>query len=197
MKLRYIRHKKAGMQISINTIVILILAVTILGVGLKFINDMLKPAFEDIDQQREQRRNEFIEELKESGERFTWDMNFNEMKKAEKKTVFFGVKNELEDTMAFGVTFGCTNAINGEAVPKDDITFEYFEDTEEVKEDYVAVDTVIIKVEPTAKSTIYRCRVVIGIDGYNFDVEDLDDPESTDEQEDDYYDSHSFQIRVK
>lgn len=179
-------NKKAGLQISINTIVILILAVTILGVGLKFINDMLKPAFEDIDQQREQRRNDFIEELKESGERFTWDMNFDEMKKAEKKTVFFGIKNEMERTMSFGVNFECTSAIASDT-PNEDITFEYFDETDEVREDDVVVETVIIKVEPTAKSTIYRCRVIIGEDGTIPDIDELDD----------YYASHSFQIRVK
>jgi len=180
-------NKKAGMQISINTIVILILAVTILGVGLKFINDMLKPAFEDIDQQREQRRNEFIEELKLSGERFTWDMNFDEMKKAEEKTVFFGVKNEMERTMAFGVNFGCTSAINEDAEPGDDVTFEYFDITDMVIEDDVAVDTVVIKVEPTAKSTIYRCKVIVGEDEEIHDIDEMED----------YYASNSFQIRVK
>jgi len=179
-------NKKAGMQISINTIVILILAVTILGVGLKFINDMLKPAFEDIDQQREQRRNEFIEELKESGERFTWDMNFDEMKKAEKKTVFFGVKNELDRTTDFGVNFACTSAIASDT-PDEDITFEYFEQTDEIREDDVVVETVIIKVEPTAKSTIYRCKVIVGEDGIAPEIDEMED----------YYASHSFQIRVK
>ncbi len=182
-----LKHKKGGMEISINTIVVLILAVTILGVGLKFINDMLKPAFEDIDEQREQRRNEFIDELKESGERFTWDMNFNEMKKAEEKTIFFGVKNELERTMAFGVNFGCTSSIDDEAEPADDITFKFFGLTEEIIKDDVAVDTVVIKVEPTAKSTIYRCKVILGQDG---DAPELDDLE-------DYYASKSFQIKVK
>ena len=187
MKLRHIRHKKAGMQISINTIVILILAIAILGVGLTFIRKSLEPLFGDIDKFKEQRRNEFIEELKESGKRFTWDMNFNEMKKAEEKTVFYGVKNEMERTMAFGVNFGCTNAINDEAEPEGDITFEYFDITAEVIEDDVAVDTVIIKIEPTAKATIYRCKVIIGEDE---EIPDIDEME-------DYYASHSFQIRVK
>jgi len=180
-------NKKAGMELSINTIIILILAIAILGVGLTFIKQYLTPAIKDVEAFKEQRRNEFIEELRLSGERFTWDMNFNEMKKGEEKTIFFGVKNELDKSMAFGLNIGCTGAIDEEAEPEKDITFTYFSLTDPTIKDAVAVDTVVIKVEPTAKSTIYRCKFIIGQEE---DILPLDEIE-------DYYASKSFQIRVK
>ncbi len=185
-------NKKAGMQISINTIIILILAIAILGVGLNFIKNMLDPTFEQINQINEKLKDEMIAELRESNDRLTLRIEDKEMKKNEKSKLYFAIKNELQDVdggTEFGINFGCISAASHDAVPEDDISFEFIDLTEELKEDEIEVGAVKIIINPSAKSTMYRCKSVVIEGGTSEDPPDLD----TDEP----YASKSFIITVK
>jgi len=110
MRLKHIRHKKGGLQISINAIVILILAITVLGIGLGFIRGMFSQTIGQLGEVSKDIENDMINRLRDSDERLALREENIEMKKSSEKTIYFGIRNEESLPTLFYIDFKCTDA---------------------------------------------------------------------------------------
>ena len=167
MKLRHIRkNKKGGLQISINAIVILILAITVLGIGLGFIRGMFSKTIGQLGDVSDDIKNDMIARIRESDERLALREENIEIKKSGEKTIYFGIRNE-EDMgnnlgIEFDIYFECTEVMEGSGGDPNHIEFKVFSKTNPIKRDEITVMPAIIKVSPNAITTMYMCDAIIG-----------------------------------
>ncbi len=89
--------KKGDLNLSINAIVVLVLAITMLMLGLMFIRNIFGGAAEQFAQVSEDVEKDMVDQLKESGKKVKLGTYEVEMKQSQEKTVFLGIKNELGD----------------------------------------------------------------------------------------------------
>ncbi len=90
--------KRASLSLSINAIVVLILAVTMLGLGLGFIRRTFTQATGSLINIQEDIKNQLIAELKTTDERLAFDKYDVETKAGDPKTIYFGVRNDVDTT---------------------------------------------------------------------------------------------------
>ena len=160
-----LRHKKGGLQISINAIVILILAITVLGIGLGFIRGMFQQTIGQLGEVSKDIENDMIDRLRDSNERLVLREENVEVKKGREKTIYFGVRNE-EDmvgsaAISFNVLFECTDVMEDSGGDITHIDFNVFSKTKYLERDEITVMPAIIKVSPNAVATTYMCSALI------------------------------------
>ncbi|MBU4283487.1 MAG: hypothetical protein KJ968_00090 [Nanoarchaeota archaeon] len=158
-------NKKAGLQISINAIVILILAITVLGIGLAFIRGMFSQTIGQLGEVSKDIENDMINRIRDSDERLVLREENIEIKKSGEKTIYFGIRNEEEDEAFFYVEFRCDSKMDEDA-NLDDITFSVFKETKTLERDEIMVLPAIIKVSPKAVATTYMCSALINEGDY-------------------------------
>ncbi len=119
-------NKKAALQLSINAIVVLILAITILGLGLGFITKQfgaVQKKFEDVGGQIEK---QLIEEMERSGELLVLNQVKVTAKSGDETNIYIGVRNTYSpdsnggagcnsDEVAVSLNFTCTNEMGEDA----------------------------------------------------------------------------------
>jgi hypothetical protein len=111
-------NKKAALELSINAIVVLILAITILGLGIGFIRSQFGALGKQFTEVSSEIRSQLIEKIKESGDLLV----FNRAELAAgigKKDVFYiGIKNTGsnanpdKDSICFRTGIRCIRALN-------------------------------------------------------------------------------------
>ena len=153
-------NKKAGLQISINAIVILILAITVLGIGLAFIRGMFSQTIGQLGEVSKDIENDMINAIRDSDERLVLREENIEIKKSGEKTIYFGIRNEEEDEAFFEIEFWCDSAMDEDA-NLDDITFSVFKETKMLERDEIMVLPAVIKISPKAVATTYMCSALI------------------------------------
>ncbi|MFH1850139.1 MAG: hypothetical protein ABH879_08235 [archaeon] len=93
--------KLGSLDLSINAIVVLILAITMLGLGLGFMRDTFSSTTEQFDEVSENMRAQLIEELKQTNSRIEFNKADMEIKRGEKRSVFFAIRNDLNGDYVF------------------------------------------------------------------------------------------------
>jgi type II secretory pathway pseudopilin PulG len=88
------RHKKADLSLSINAIVILILAITMLGLGLAFMRNIFGKATEEFQEVGGTVKKQMIDQMKESDKIVELSRPKIELKAGETTQIFMGFKNE-------------------------------------------------------------------------------------------------------
>lgn len=158
--------KKADLSLSINAIVILILAITMLGLGLAFIKGQFGGVTSKLGAMTEQIDAGQKAELENSPDRITFRTTDFEIKRGTNKELFFAVRNNLDVSKEFTVNgFACTDAIDATAKtslnanPKP-ITFEGLE-KKTLDSGSSFAFPLIIKVNAGAIPTIYSCAFTI------------------------------------
>ena len=84
--------KKAALQLSINAIVVLILAITILGLGIGFIKSQFGGLTEQFIQVRAEIKDQLIGKIRESGDLLVFNRAELEVTQGKSDTFFIGVK---------------------------------------------------------------------------------------------------------
>jgi len=181
-------RKKAAFNISIQAIVVLILAITILGLGLTFIRNMFGKTTAQLGEVSESIEEQLIQEIKESGDRLAFLKTQVEVKKAGSKEMYFGLRNDLIDAQSFaidsdgsiltgtdagkwdgGSVIACYDVIDTAAedgvtgIPDNGdnhIEFETFE-TRYIEKDAIEVLTLKISASSTAVKTTYACAIIV------------------------------------
>ncbi len=165
-------NHKGDLNLSVSAVVILILAVTMLGLGLAFIKNIFGGAIEDLNKVREDIRDNVIKDLRNSNERLGFYQEDIRVKRAGKKDVYFGVKNELNGEKTFGVGMECLQQMTTSATATgttaacsptscDVIDFDYFEQTPEIVDGGVEVMKVILNAKPNSDRSTYLCVMKI------------------------------------
>ena len=168
-------NKKAGLQISINAIVILILAITVLGIGLAFITGMFQDTIGKLDQVSKSIDKQMRERMEDEPGRLVLENDYLDIKKSGKIRTYFGIRNEDEnpDGTEFEVDFICESAFDEDLTETDIDDYIQFEFLKypRIKRDDIRILPVEIKIDPNAAITTYECSLLI--DEGDYASEDL------------------------
>lgn len=162
------RPKKGGLQISINAIVILILAITVLGIGLGFIRGMFSQTIGQLGEVSKDIERDMINTIRDSDERLVLREEDIEIKKSGEKKIYFGIRNEKDSADYFEIEFMCDSAMGEISLTEIEeyITFNVFKETKELEKDEIMVLPAVIKVSPNAVATMYMCIALINEGDY-------------------------------
>lgn len=102
--------KKGSLQLSINAIVVLILAITILGLGLGFIKSQFDTATDNFDVANQELAKQITDELESSGKLLTLKQQEFEVKSGDPEDFFFGIRNtDTASSWPFYINFRCVS----------------------------------------------------------------------------------------
>ena len=87
--------KRGSLELSINAIVVLILAITMLGLGLGFMRSTFGRATEQFKTVSKEVEKQLIDRLKQSEEPVSLSVYSVEMEKSAKETILLGIRNNL------------------------------------------------------------------------------------------------------
>jgi len=97
------KRKKASLNLSINAIVVLILAITMLGLGLAFMRNIFGQATSEFSEVTGTVQKQMIDQLKESQKIVDINNPHIKMKSNDKKQIFIGFKNDGNDDKSFQI----------------------------------------------------------------------------------------------
>jgi hypothetical protein len=178
--------KKGSLNLSINAIVVLIMAITLLGLGLGFMKSMFASTTSQFEDINDDLKNTLINDIRNTGGRIVFDKEDISAKKGDSIDVYFGLRNDLGEDNTFeimgsgrinnndkpgkwegsGSIIGCYDSVadgavvSGQNKETDDIVFETI--TKKYLEDgEIDVKKLVIKVRSKAKSSVYQCSMII------------------------------------
>jgi hypothetical protein len=156
-------HKRADLSLSINAIVVLILAITMLGLGLAFLRGTFKKTEEQFSEVAGTVKEQVIEEIKSRAEKlYIRGEPELEVRRGETKEVFYGVMNVLDTEETFNIYTTCTESVSG--IPQDDIQVELTTlPSRRISANDIAILPLRIKVGPDAELDIYGCEMAVTV----------------------------------
>lgn len=104
--------KKGALNLSINAIVVLILAITILGLGLGFIRNQFQTATDQFDRVNEETETEMINEMISSNDLVTLKQKEFEVEAGTPYEFFFGIRNTDDQDRVYFIQFICDQGYN-------------------------------------------------------------------------------------
>jgi len=150
--------RKGSLNLSINAIVVLIMAVTLLSLGLTFINrtfggatDQLQKSLDGIN---EDRRTQLLEKCSADA---CLESTSMELSRNDEETNLLVINNKLDCEVDVGIEPGKCDAIESSADCDADIKLEYFS-SEQVGPKEKTIIPIIITPRNSAESTTYRLR---------------------------------------
>lgn len=155
-------NKKGSLNLSINAIVVLILAITMLGLGLTFMKTMfgkVTTQFEDISSELE---NEVIKKLESSSSRLEFNKYLVEMKRGETKSLYYGIYNNLAAEETFTVTAECDDAIKTVSKPLDIVLSTF--PTQSIDLNKAKVSPLKVSIDSNQGIDTYACQIKIMYD---------------------------------
>jgi len=160
-------HKKGALTLSINAVVVLILAITMLGLGLGFIRGMFGSTIEQFQALAGQLEQEDRNSLEQSPSEVTFLTSKIKMS-GRSKTIYFAVRNNQADALVFEIknSFNCYDAISSDARSEaaNWITFDTYEERTIAGTDS-SVMPLTVTIKPAALPTIYSCKLEIPFPG--------------------------------
>ena len=112
-------RRKGSLQLSINAIVVLILAITLLGLGLGFIRNMFTSTEQQFDVTNQQIKSDMIEELETSGNKVTLKQAKFEVGSGEPYEFYYGIRNTRDNTSCFYFNWTCDDALTTDCPTND------------------------------------------------------------------------------
>ena len=163
--------KKADLSLSINAIVVLILAITMLGLGLAFLRGTFSKTTAQFAEVSGTVKEQIVDEIKSKGEKlFVRGTPEIDAKRGETKEVYYGIKNVLEATepTVFTIAAACTEsigagcAVKSTAKPTDcaSVTLATLTSRSIASGDF-AVLPLQVKVTPDAMADTYSCYMTL------------------------------------
>ncbi len=115
-------NKKAALELSINAIVVFILAITILGLGLVFIKSQFGSLTERVSEVSAEIKSELINKIKDTGELLVFNRVEIEAKVGKPVEFYMGIKNtapnieEPTKPVCFIPAIKCISCLKGECI---------------------------------------------------------------------------------
>tara|TARA_Y100000310_G_scaffold82580_1_gene79184 strand:- start:236 stop:589 length:354 start_codon:yes stop_codon:yes gene_type:complete len=106
-------HKKASLNLSINAIVILILAITMLGLGLAFMRNIFGQATGEFSEISGEVQKQMIGQMKSTQKIVDLSGAVYDIEPGEKKMAYIGFKNDGNEEKDFLITEINGNSISG------------------------------------------------------------------------------------
>ena len=105
------KNKKSSLELSIRTIVVVVLAMTLLGLGLGFIRSMFENLGETTFSVQDQIKQQILEDLRTGDKKLSFPTSEIKIGKQDSKILAVGIKNTGESTKDF---FLSLDVISGE-----------------------------------------------------------------------------------
>ncbi|MBW2988614.1 hypothetical protein DRJ48_04365 [Candidatus Woesearchaeota archaeon] len=96
-------NKRGALELSVNAIVIVVLAMTLLGLGLAFIRGQISKITETSEQVQDQIRDQILEDLRTGDKRLSFPSSEISIRSRNSKTIVIGVKNLLDRNLKFRI----------------------------------------------------------------------------------------------
>ena len=106
-------NKKASLEISIQAIVIIVLAMTLLGLGLGFIRNQFRTISETAGQVQEQVKQQILDDLRSGNKKLSFPTNEVIIGKKESIVLAIGVKNTKSADLKFSISVKKIDSISG------------------------------------------------------------------------------------
>jgi len=148
-------HKKGAFELSITAIVILILGITILGLGLIFITSIFKEGSEQFERAADTVDKQFIEQLKATDETVAIDRPKLEIENTDQAQIFIAFNNKEEADRDYVITSDTACTRIGPDPSCTGVTIEYKTTATNVPAGDVTVQPINLKVDSTAEKGTY------------------------------------------
>ncbi|MEM2131144.1 MAG: hypothetical protein QXM96_03635 [Candidatus Woesearchaeota archaeon] len=180
------KNKRGALELSVNTIVILIIAIVILGLIIGFIKSMFEKTTSQIGDINKEAEKRMLDRIKESPDRLVLDPDNIDIKQGQSRDVYIGLRNELDQRQTFVINgpgqidtktnpgdwlvkdsvIACFDAfetgakLSGKNDNTNDILF-YVNEKRSLQPEESFVSKITIKVKGNAKKTTYSCALII------------------------------------
>ena len=185
--MRLFSRKKGALQLSINAIVIIVLAMTLLGLGLTFIRGMFSNIVELSESTFEKISEELNGRLATSDEPLLFSKTTLSIERGSKSLEGVGVRNDADSSIDYGIkiiTANCPQKKTDTAIECPDVEewFDYFKGDEQYSLSPAdnQVNKVVIDV-PSGTTTGRYLLKIIGYTGTWPDGDDCSGSESCDQ----------------
>jgi hypothetical protein len=124
-------NKKGSLELSIQTIVIVVIAFSVLGLGLTFVRQQFSDIGDTTVTIQEQVKQQILDDLRTGNKKLSFPSNKMDIGKGESEDIAFGVKNTLNDELNYMITIKVKKMEGStltEADLKDEVTFFYDDD---------------------------------------------------------------------
>ena len=114
-------HKKASLEISIQAIIIIVLAMVLLSLGIVFIRGQFGKIIDIGGQVTDQIREQILDDLRRGDKKLSFPSNDIQIERNKAVTIAIGVKNIEPSDLKFGILVYSIDKNDGEAGKPDDL----------------------------------------------------------------------------
>ncbi|MEE9524984.1 MAG: hypothetical protein V3V78_00060 [Candidatus Woesearchaeota archaeon] len=160
---RGLPNKKASLNLSINAIVIVVLAMTLLGLGLTLVRNVFKGIEEQREEVTEQIRSQILEDLRTGNKKLSFPSTQINLEKRESKVIAMGVKNtKTNSVLDFVIGVEILEArIPGVTDPGELNDIDFFYDTTAKSLKVTDADVYSIRMTSTGRSGVYMTKLSV------------------------------------
>jgi hypothetical protein len=153
-------NKKGAIEMSINTIVILLLALAMLGVGMFVINKIRSQVdlFEDQYDVEQQKKDQLSRDLESMGSNFLIETTEINMRVNEELENYYALKNVLNEKKEFTINSGCIGGIDTGSDILQKIKIEHISKTK-IGPGETKVQRFWVDPDPSAEPSYYECEI--------------------------------------
>ena len=163
--------KKGSLTLSINAIVVLILAITMLGLGLSFMRNIFGGATEEFTKVSGTVEKQMMDQMKSSGKAIDLSRPKVDIKIGEKDQIFIGLRNDQQDPLSYtianldceGLGGGSTSNLNWGT--GGDVEVAYKSSATEIQGGETRVLPINIKVSTQASEGTCFCTITVDSGG--------------------------------
>ncbi len=163
--------KKGSLTLSINAIVVLILAITMLGLGLSFMRNIFGGATEEFTKVSGTVEKQMMDQMKSSGKAIDLSRPKVDIKIGEKDQIFIGLRNDQQDPLSYTianldcVVLGCGSTSNLNCGTGGDVEVAYKSSATEIQGGETRVLPINIKVSTQASEGTCFCTITVDSGG--------------------------------
>lgn len=163
------RSKKGALELSINAIVVLILAITMLSLGLAFMKGLFKKTTGQLEQVGEDIKNQMVEQLRSSSAKLTLNQEDITLKKGETREIYYGIKNveTAEGSKSYPIAVECGTPLGGGSplTTGDGGAITTFAASRQLGQGEIDVQKMIISIPSNADRKTHSCELKVGDNG--------------------------------
>jgi hypothetical protein len=159
--------KRGSLNLSINAIVVLILAITMLGLGLAFMRNIFGGATEEFEKTSGEIEKQMIEQMKDSNKVVSLSRPKVTIEIGEKDQIFIGLKNDQQDPLDFTINNIVCESLGGGAASTlncgagGDVTLTWKESSTNIGGGEVVVLPINVKVSTQANEGTCFCTIPV------------------------------------
>ena len=147
--------KRASLELSIRAVVIIVLAMTLLGLGLGFVRSMFSDIGEIREDVTDQVRQNIVDDLRNNDKKISFPKTEVNINKGDSEILAVGVRNKEDETLSYKMMFTPQSAPDGADLTSLGSWFQYSQDAHSLPSSESDVRNIRLSVPKDAKSGSY------------------------------------------